>query len=658
MVLSWLVVAAVALLIVASLAASKTARIQRATAWGLVVLCSMAGWGWLVEQLAVRGRAADLGLRLSWGASALLGIGGVLCLSSLATRPVLMTLVLGGTWLAAVDVLRWGRRFPSVPTPRSRRWSTGAIVALATLSVLVATCILGGASGASLNTNDDHVAYLIFPKKILATGTLIDPFSLRRLQSLAGQSFLQALTLVGASSPMQVAIFDLGLCLVMVIALVLGSASARVPRTLKSLWILPVMFAVSLPNTRANIGSETSGVMAFLALFRTASWDGFKERPIARAALLGMIGAATCTLRQSYLVPVAVFMIAFYLPTAIAALRGGGAARRECVRTISVALGTLLLFLLGWMILSYRSNRTFLFPVLNGNYHTEYGVLSTASRIEDRLRFLWANITHCHPVRSLPFFLFAGMLIAGRKTGGALPALLWASAVGFVALVYALPKSDPANIARYYYGFAVAMVLAVMMAAFSALPRRRSISLRAQTLVPAVFAIVAIIIHVQEVREEIARDYLKQADAIAKARVKDSSLVGRDTNYKTLQKSIPAGAPMLVMLEEPFWLDFRRNPIDIVDLPGSVSPPPGMPLDDNEKLVQYLAAQGYRYLAFVRSTGSQNSLYRRTHGSQSGPDALIWLKTFDRFEGLIKSRASLYDDGKMIALDLATRRSG
>jgi hypothetical protein len=47
-----------------------------------------------------------------------------------------------------------------------------------------------GASGWILNGNDDQAAYLIFPKKILATGTLIDPFSLRRLTTFGGYSYL------------------------------------------------------------------------------------------------------------------------------------------------------------------------------------------------------------------------------------------------------------------------------------------------------------------------------------------------------------------------------------------------------------------------------------------------------------------------------------
>jgi hypothetical protein len=131
-----------------------------------------------------------------------------------------------------------------------------------------------------------------------------------------------------------------------------------------------------------------------------------------------------------------------------------------------------------------------------------------------------------------------------------------------------------------------------------------------------------------------------------------------------MQSKIPAGERMLVMLDDAYWFDFKRNRIDLIDLPGAASPPPGMPLDDDERLVSYLADQGYRYLAFVRSTSSK-SLYRRDHWTKirnSAKAEEIWrrsapyyLDTFDRLDGLAKSRRVLYDDGSMVALDLATK---
>ena len=156
--------------------------------------------------------------------------------------------------------------------------------------------------------------------------------------------------------------FDLGLALSVVVALVIGSVTKKTPRSAQE----PVGVAGrarGLPAEHPRQHRQRGvGRLAFLALFRTASWDGFKERPAARAAVLGLLAAAACTLRQSYLIPVAVFMVVFYCAERDRGDSRRGHGRRENLVIVGVAAGTLLLFLLPWMILSYRSDRTLLFP--------------------------------------------------------------------------------------------------------------------------------------------------------------------------------------------------------------------------------------------------------------------------------------------------------
>jgi hypothetical protein len=650
---------AISALVIATFGAAKSWRILRGASWGAVLLASMVGWGSLVERLASPQRVADIGLRLVWGMAGLIAAGGALCLVSLATRPVLCALVLGGSTLWIIDAFRRSRVDDAVPKRRWTGWPPGVIVALTAVMALAATYYFAGASGSTLNINDDHAAYLVFPPKILATGTFLEPFSLRRVTALGGHSFLQTLVFAGAASPLQVSMLDLGISLFAVIALILGAPDERAPRATKMLWVLPVLVMVALPNLRANSASEVSGVAVFVGLYRTAAWRGFGLRPRARATVLGLLAAAACTLRQSYFVPAAIFMIAYYLPVGIAGLRTFGPERRQKLAAVGIAAAAMILFLVPWAVLSYRSHRTFLFPLMTGNYHPEYGGLTTASNLEDRLKFFWLNICYCSPIRSIPFFLFAGALIPSRKTGRALPALLIATVVGFIAVVYSLPLSDEKNIARYYFGFTVAAVVAVILASIAALPRRRDLPLRAHHLIPLVFAAAAIVAHVQEMRDLLYKDYLHLEAVISNARAKPSSLLPKDESYRALQNNVPQGARMLVMVDEPLWFDFHRNPIDIVDLPGAVSPAPGMPLDDNEKLATYLHNRGYRYVAFVRPAASK-SLYRRTHWTKMltaseeiwRKSAPFYLNMFDRWDGLASSRAHLFDNGQLVALDL------
>ena len=661
---SWLLMVGVVILVLLVFTSSKTARLQRGASWGILVLAGMAGWGCLVERIAFPQRVADLGLRLIWGFGALIAVGGVLCTVSAATMPVLRALVLVGAAGWVLERLLSARR--GVYTPDglvSSGWPPGALLGLAALLVLAFTYFLAGASGSTLNFNDDQNAYLVFPRELLATGTFLEPFSLRRLTALGGHSFLQGLSVAAAASPLQISMFDLGLSLFITIALVLGAPDPRTPRSMKILWLMPVMLMVGLPNVRANSASEMSGVAIFVGLYRTASWKGFTERPLAGAVVLGMLAAAACTLRQSYLVPVAVFLVVFYLPIFISALRTDGPERARKLAAVGACAGATVFFLIPWAVFSYRSHGTFLFPLMTGNYRNDYVAMKTHSPLHERIRFFWLNICHCSPIRSIPFFLLAGALIPSRKTRGALPALLWATIIGFVTVIYSLPMSDEKNNARYYFGFAVAAVVAVMLGAFSALPRRRSVPLRAQHMLPVVFAAAAIVAHIQEMRDVLYHDYLKFADVITNAHGAGTSLIPHDETYRALQATVPPGAKFLVMLDEPFWLNFRRNRIDIVDLPGATSPPPGMPLEDDEKLATYLHNLGYRYAAFVRPASSR-SLYKRTLWTRNltAGELPIWkqsapfyLKMFDRWDGLALTRAHLYDDGAMVALDLETR---
>ena len=73
--------------------------------------------------------------------------------------------------------------------------------------------------GLHFNRNDDQPAYLLQLSRMLQTGSIgRDPFSLRQLLSLNGQTFL--LGLVGSVSPLKYAfLLDPGICWIMIAGL-------------------------------------------------------------------------------------------------------------------------------------------------------------------------------------------------------------------------------------------------------------------------------------------------------------------------------------------------------------------------------------------------------------------------------------------------------
>jgi hypothetical protein len=655
----WLPVAAIAIVTVGALVLPGSAIFLRPALWGVVLLTSMAGWGRVFERLAFSPQRfrSDIGLRLAWSAAGMLAVGGLLCLISLATRPVLMTMVLGGTLLCAYDQVRRNLRSAAKARGVARRWPLGVVVALAALSLLLAIQYCAGATGKDINPFDDSLAYLVFPEEILAAGTFIEPFSLRRMGAFGGQSFLHALTLLRTVSPFQASILDLGISPAIVLALILGAADGRTPR---ELGVLLVLFVLTLPDLRANSASEMSGVVFLLAMYRTATWVGSLDRPAAGAAALGLVGAAACTLRHSYLAPVCLFMTLVYLPATIAGLSTRWSVGRRHLTAVSAAAGSLLVFVLPWALLAYRSNGTLLFPLVSGNYNPAFRIVDADSQLADRLQLLWLNIFHPFPVRSLPFVLLAGMFIPWRRTHGALPALLCAAFGSFVMVVYQLPLLDAADLARYYYASHVATVLAVMIAAFSSPWNLANGADRVRAAIPAVLVAGAIAVHLESIGSKVFTDYGHMGDRIS-AMVKYPWKLKTDApDHRELQESIPEGAAILAILDEPFWLDFGRNRIDIIDIPGAVSPDGPIPFDSDEALVKYLGAHGYQHIAFIRPDLSRG-LYQRANltrmmSTSSNPiakaTAPFYLQLFDRLDSLTRSRRVLYDDGRLVALDL------
>src|SRR4029078_11532085 len=115
------------------------------------------------------------------------------------------------------------------------------------LLVVVIVHYLGGASDTSSNPYDDDVSYYPFAKQLLERGTLIDPFSFRRMSTLGGQALYHAALLVRVPM-LHMNLFDRGMCLLLSAGLVashrVGGRKAPILARLMS-----VAFVVALPNT-------------------------------------------------------------------------------------------------------------------------------------------------------------------------------------------------------------------------------------------------------------------------------------------------------------------------------------------------------------------------------------------------------------------------
>jgi hypothetical protein len=141
--------------------------------------------------------------------------------------------------------------------------------------------------------------------------------------------------------------------------------------------------------------------------------------------------------------------------------------------------------------------------------------------------------------------------------------------------------------------------------------------------------------------------------------------------YAQLQRSAPAGAKLLAMLEQPYLLDLRRNAVASLDLPGGASPPPGLhTLGSPQQVVEYFRALGYERLATVRPERSE-LLYRlgtwtmhadgvRMSWHSDPADVAAWqvmgrtvVRFFRQLEELTIHCRLRYDDGVLVMIDLS-----
>lgn len=627
--------------------------LDAAAIWGLGIVVCFVGWGsWLRRRLAPS-VAVDWGLRAAWGFGLTVAAGGLLCLLGLARRPVLLVWIFAGIVLAARELTRsanWRRDrllrpWRLIPL----RWDTPLVVGLLCATGLV---YVGAAGRGVANPSDDWLAYLPFIKMILKTGTLLDPFSVRRMAAYGGQSYLQALTSLGAEEA-RLQIFDQGICLLLLVWLVLGFGreAQGASRLLLALLVLVVLM---LPDTRINSASEMSGVLGFVAVYRTIVLvDRRGLRGLGPALLIALPVAAVCTLRQNYLA-VAGFMV---MALGLSAGDGSAADRRRHLGRVALLTAACLL---PWWALALRSNHTFLFPIFPGNYDPAYAALTAPASWEARFHLYLSAALSDTPIQLMPLLVLAAPALARRWHRGAMLGLWVGMVVGFAMVALSLPDADTFTIARYGFAFVVAFALAVGLAAseyLTAVPSKPDLAVLGVVL-------IAFAAQVHGTREAAIHSV---DGALAR-------LHGPDPNHPPLgaggdellrmQSVVPSGERLLVMIERPFLLDYARNRITHIDLPGAASPPPHLPLAaGGEKVADYLLAEGIRYFAFVRPDRAQSDIYSRAHwqrlltGSARGwrITAPSFLSTFDDLDQLAQSRHRLYDDGHFVVVDLAAR---
>ncbi len=630
-----------------------------AFSWGLVILLSLIGWGIAVNRVLFPRDDFDWGLQGAWGVSLCVALGGLLNLAKLTSRASILLIVAFGVVVFLVGRLG-ARRLGQLAVVamdlyrKDRLLAIGAILALLVLGLQYSASVRGQVVSGSLsvtdfNPHDDFHAYLVFPEKMIQTGSLgPDPYSERRITSgLGGQYFLDTLVLAALSDE-NVHLIDPGLGMILAVGLLLGYARWRRATAAGALGATLLLLVV--PPTTSNITSLVVDVALFFAQYRTLAWTLTARRGLIGSSVVVALLTAGLGATKATLIPVAsLLFVGLY---AIHLIPG---ANRKLVALQCGLSGALTVGLLApWMVAMKESSGTFLFPVLGlGDHGSAYGAVQLPSHY---LReYALSQLLPAHDAKVLLAVLgilvvVGAYLAAERSLDGV---VLCASVLGgIVAVSLATGLFD---VYRFSYPFIIVPVLVGVLEA-----TRKGGALRLPTesgvlrLGGSVLLLGVAILggglamywgEIHSLRHELA----------------DAPLWPQDQReeYVAMQAAVPQNAVILTRLDKPFLLNFRSNTIYIDDWPFGAGPAPGISASATpEELASYLQSEGVRYVAYSYrdEAGFPKSTFSYRLGPQMPPLTRRFARdTFafqDDLAALGKTRKHVYDDGQIFVLDI------
>jgi hypothetical protein len=656
------VLRAVAILAVFGLGATGLALpasvLRGGLAWLAFLFFVLAGWGTIVARLA-RAGDPDGGVRAALGAAGYLAIAGVLVAAGVLSRPAILALIglgfVGFAWRElTAPVASWHRIRDAAGFARANPALgvvVGALVALACVRILGAVAAVAPLELGPWRSPLDDAGAAPLVKRLLDAGDLLEPFSFRRLGAYGGQTALQALgaargTLANAH------LIDHGLGLGVALLVIVDFARQR--RT-QPLWLaLIALVVLVLPDPAIDSAGTWTGVVAFVALYRSAVREQW--------ALVGLVTAVTCTLRHSLIAAAAVFVASVLVSRLVTLARAMPfrEAWHQERRAWALVAGVALAVIVPWWIAAYASSHSFLFPLVGGTWNHGLSLRPAATTWTQDLAFLAACCADTSPIVVLPLLAVVLAFATDHRLGRPLASLVIASALGVVVLAHVLVGGEPAQLWRHAFGFATALAIVLVLEIGADDAGRVDVVPLGRWLVLA-----ALVLQLVGGRRELPARAAALCDDVRAAaavdRDGDPGTRAEQRRYLAMQAALPQGAATVAMLDDPGLLDYRRNPIANLDAPGLASPGPQLPsFGGAEPLRAYLVEQGYRYAVFLRSERSRHGFRRARwiHRMFGGSEryqimAAYAVDAIDSFAELATTTAVLYDDDGMVVLDLA-----
>lgn len=531
-------------------------------------------------------------LTVALGMAAVVFIGGILNLARLAYPTALVIVALAGVAVA----LRARISFERPPL-------TIAILIAAALIFTIATQL----PPSIYNFHDDYQKYFAYPVRMVETGTVFgSPLSAMGLQTLGAQAFLDGF--VVAFFPIAYingvdAVFGLFLCLIL-------ATQFTKDRVMRVVCVLSVVFINPQYVNVSTLFCGSSLIMAMVA--------------VEDSAALGLLYAALIAMKPIYAVFVAIHLLAIARFRVRFLLRTGLAAA---------------LFLLPWALV-HAPNYLAALRIHHPAPTPVPGDIDT-----DKINLFSVEPLPYGSTAANYTILAIAIAICGftcwRTKAVNAAAWCFAGVVTFLIFIYVLGPLQYGYNHGLRYFTVVALGLAPAVFGLTA-NHKRGLALLVATIPLAAFG--------PSLRSRIATEFTTHSAASFAWLTKDADyleynrrvLHGPEQQFvKALQEKVPAGEPILVWINTPFYLDYRRNRIIDIDTAGIGVPWATIPP------ARYLI---WDYAGFATANEDEYEGRATNAGAGERRDSLMTLDFIHRLNSTLGD--VLYDDGKIKVVSL------
>jgi len=513
------------------------------------------------------------------------------------------------------------------------------------------------------NHGDDYGGYLLFPLRILAEGfSGGDAFNLRGIEhGLGGGDYINALILsVNNLKDLYLAEAGIGFVLLGLLCVDQVRISGQ------GFWISYCAFIAACITAifaqYTNVTPILSGCAIGLGMLMIGGRLPPQFSP-KLAVLLGLLCGALIVLKGNLLAPALMFLGVIFLARQIEQ------RQNWVIGEVVIALASVIIIMLPWMLASQVNHGTLFYPLLGKGftYSGGFALVPTA--------LFWMAAQEFFPLYSLALAYWLIFWTRSQDTQQNYFVSTLCLALVPCTLILAL---TPAGMYRYCYAILATPCLYLVVANLCILRNRVSkkfcgLSIRnTRYLVYAtIFISSVLMIHqTKRVGGHLFHDSLyERYIGLNQNDLTDTDMLSNQfaltaQRYSAMQNTIPVGKIFLAQVEMPMLLDYSRNPIWVMDFPGSAGPRP-IPYDGTAKdLAVYFREHHIRYImysyqAWLSRRESERYITIDLHPSYAWNQVMVQRELLinNQLLALSKLYPSIYDDGRDRVIDLYQAKS-